>query len=136
MTRDLIAVPGAGRPDDLRAADRTAAARRRAPGQGAPDAPPGPAAAARPISTWPSLLRKELRDRRERLLAVPLAPYLIFALTWVAAALVPSFASGLMFNWAADVVALVALLGRARVCWRWPAWMSAPASAASARRAR
>jgi formate hydrogenlyase subunit 4 len=42
------------------------------------------------------------------------APYLIFALTWVAAALVPSFASGLMFNWAADVVALVALLGAAR----------------------
>jgi formate hydrogenlyase subunit 4 len=32
----------------------------------------------------------------------------------VAAALVPSFASGLMFNWAADVVALVALLGAAR----------------------
>ena len=33
---------------------------------------------------------------------------------WVAAALVPSFASGLMFNWAADVVALVAVLGAAR----------------------
>lgn len=42
------------------------------------------------------------------------APYVIFALTWVAAALVPTFASGLMFNWAADVVALVALLGAAR----------------------
>jgi formate hydrogenlyase subunit 4 len=42
------------------------------------------------------------------------APSLIFALTWVAAALVPTFASGLMFNWAADVVALVALLGAAR----------------------
>jgi len=42
------------------------------------------------------------------------APCLIFALTWVAAALVPTFASGLMFNWAADVVALVALLGAAR----------------------
>src|SRR5262249_4705493 len=41
-------------------------------------------------------------------------PYLIFALTWVAAALVPTFASGLMFNWAADVVALVALMGAAR----------------------
>jgi formate hydrogenlyase subunit 4 len=43
------------------------------------------------------------------------APYAIFALTWVAAALVPTFASGLMFNWAADVVTLVALLGAARV---------------------
>lgn len=42
------------------------------------------------------------------------APYAILAFTWVAAALVPSFASGLMFNWAADAVALVALLGAAR----------------------
>ncbi len=42
------------------------------------------------------------------------APYLIFAFTWVAAALVPTFASGLMFNWAADVVALAALLAAAR----------------------
>ncbi len=42
------------------------------------------------------------------------APYVIFALTWVAAALVPTFASGLMFNWAADVVALVAIAGAAR----------------------
>ena len=42
------------------------------------------------------------------------APYLIFAFTWVAAALVPTVASGLMFNWAADVVALVALIGAAR----------------------
>lgn len=42
------------------------------------------------------------------------APYAIVAFTWVAAALVPTFASGLMFNWAADVVALVALLGAAR----------------------
>ncbi|MGE0626490.1 MAG: respiratory chain complex I subunit 1 family protein [Hyphomicrobiaceae bacterium] len=42
------------------------------------------------------------------------APYLIFALTWVAAALIPTFASGLMFNWAADVIAIVAILGAAR----------------------
>ena len=42
------------------------------------------------------------------------APYAIFAFTWVAAALVPTFASGLMFNWAADIVALVALIGAAR----------------------
>ena len=42
------------------------------------------------------------------------APYVIFALTWVAAALVPTFASGLMFNWAADMVALVAIAGAAR----------------------
>lgn len=42
------------------------------------------------------------------------APYLIFALTWVAAALIPTFATGLMFNWAADAIALVAILGTAR----------------------
>lgn len=42
------------------------------------------------------------------------APYLIFAFTWVATALVPTLASGLMFNWAADIVALVALIGMAR----------------------
>lgn len=42
------------------------------------------------------------------------APYAIVAFTWVAAALIPTFASGLMFNWAADAVALVALLGAGR----------------------
>jgi formate hydrogenlyase subunit 4 len=42
------------------------------------------------------------------------APYLIFAATWVAAALVPTFASGLPFSWAADFIAIVALLGSAR----------------------
>ena len=61
------------------------------------------------------------------------APYVIFATTWVAAALVPTFASGLMFNWAADVVALVALPAP---CWRWPLWTSEPALAASDPRAR
>ncbi|MGJ0505928.1 MAG: respiratory chain complex I subunit 1 family protein [Methylocystis sp.] len=42
------------------------------------------------------------------------APYLIFATTWVAASLVPTFATGLMFNWAADLLALAALLGAGR----------------------
>ena len=41
-------------------------------------------------------------------------PYLIFAVTWVAAALVPTFATGLMFSWTVDLIALVALLGSAR----------------------
>ncbi|MGD9501717.1 MAG: respiratory chain complex I subunit 1 family protein [Methyloceanibacter sp.] len=41
-------------------------------------------------------------------------PYLIFAATWVAAALVPTFASGLIFSWSADLIAIVALLGTAR----------------------
>ena len=42
------------------------------------------------------------------------APYLIFSATWVAAALVPTFATGLLFNWTADLIAIVALLGSAR----------------------
>ncbi|HEV7983162.1 MAG TPA: NADH-quinone oxidoreductase subunit H [Xanthobacteraceae bacterium] len=42
------------------------------------------------------------------------APYLVFAATWVAAALVPSYATGLLFSWSADLIAIVALLGTAR----------------------
>ena len=41
-------------------------------------------------------------------------PYLIFAATWVAASLVPTFRSGLLFSWTADLIALIALLGSAR----------------------
>jgi formate hydrogenlyase subunit 4 len=41
-------------------------------------------------------------------------PYLIFAATWVAAALVPTFKTGLMFSWSADLIAIIALLGSAR----------------------
>src|SRR5690606_34862254 len=42
------------------------------------------------------------------------APYMIFAATWVAAALVPTFATGLVFNWTADLIAIIALLASAR----------------------
>jgi len=42
------------------------------------------------------------------------APYLIFAGTWVAAALVPTFGTGLLFSWSADLIAIVALLASAR----------------------
>ncbi len=41
-------------------------------------------------------------------------PYLVFAGTWVAAALVPTFATGLIFSWSADLIAIIALLGSAR----------------------
>lgn len=60
------------------------------------------------------LMRKEvvLADSSSWLFRV--APYLIFAATWVAAALVPTFATGLMFSWSADLIAIVALLGAAR----------------------
>jgi formate hydrogenlyase subunit 4 len=42
------------------------------------------------------------------------APYLIFAATWVAAALIPTYATGLLFSWSADLIAIVALIGTAR----------------------
>jgi formate hydrogenlyase subunit 4 len=42
------------------------------------------------------------------------APYLIFAATWLAMGLVPTFATGLPFSWSADLIAIVALLGGAR----------------------
>src|SRR5437773_6852031 len=41
-------------------------------------------------------------------------PYLVFAATWVAASLVPTFRTGLMFSWSADLIAIIALLGSAR----------------------
>jgi formate hydrogenlyase subunit 4 len=43
------------------------------------------------------------------------APYMMLAATWVAAALVPTFATGLHFSWTADLIAIIALLGSARV---------------------
>jgi formate hydrogenlyase subunit 4 len=42
------------------------------------------------------------------------APYLIFAASWVAAALIPTFQTGLLFSWTGDLIAIVALLGAAR----------------------
>ena len=39
---------------------------------------------------------------------------MIFAATWVAAALVPTFAAGLLFSWSADLIAIIALLASAR----------------------
>jgi formate hydrogenlyase subunit 4 len=41
-------------------------------------------------------------------------PYLIFASTWVAASLVPTFGAGMLFSWSADLIAIIALLGSAR----------------------
>ncbi len=41
-------------------------------------------------------------------------PYMVFATTWVATALVPTFATGLMFSWTADLIAITALIGSAR----------------------
>ena len=41
-------------------------------------------------------------------------PYFLFAVTWVAASLVPTYATGLLFSWSADLIAIVALLAAGR----------------------
>ena len=60
------------------------------------------------------LMRKDvvLADSASWLFRV--IPYIVFAGTWVAASLVPTFRSGLMFSWSADLIAIIALLGSAR----------------------
>ena len=60
------------------------------------------------------------------------APYLIFSATWVAAALTPTFAIGLLFSWSADLIAIIALLGSARFFSLWRGWTWGRVSAASA----
>ena len=60
------------------------------------------------------LLRKEVVLAESASWLFRAAPYIIFAATWVAAALVPTFATGLRFSDAADMIAIVALLASAR----------------------
>ncbi|MGH7024916.1 MAG: respiratory chain complex I subunit 1 family protein [Caulobacteraceae bacterium] len=60
------------------------------------------------------LMRKEVVLAENASWLFRAAPYLIFAGAWVAAALVPTFATGLMFSWSADLIVIVALLGSAR----------------------
>ena len=60
------------------------------------------------------LLRKEVVLAENASWLFRAAPYLIFAATWVAAALVPTFATGLLYSWSADLIAIIALLGSAR----------------------
>lgn len=70
-----------------------------------------------PLQPYRDLLRL---TRKEAVLAenaswlFRTAPYLVFAMIWVAAALVPSFATGLIFSWTGDLIVIVALLGSAR----------------------
>jgi formate hydrogenlyase subunit 4 len=67
-----------------------------------------------PYSDLARLLGKQvvLADNASWLFRV--TPYLVFAATWVAAALVPTFATGLVFSWSADLIAIVALIASAR----------------------
>ncbi len=60
------------------------------------------------------LMRKEVVLAENASWLFRVIPYLIFAATWVAASLVPTFRTGLLFSWSADLIAIVALLGSAR----------------------
>jgi len=60
------------------------------------------------------LLRKDVVIAHSASWVFRVTPYLVFATTWVATALVPTFATGLVFSYAADMLAIVALLGSAR----------------------
>ncbi len=52
------------------------------------------------------LLKKEVVVADNASWIFRVAPYAIFATTWVAAALVPTFAIGLLFSWSADLIAI------------------------------
>jgi formate hydrogenlyase subunit 4 len=60
------------------------------------------------------LIRKEVVLAENASWLFRSGPYMVFSATWVAAALVPTFATGLHFSWAADLIAITALIGSAR----------------------
>jgi len=60
------------------------------------------------------LMRKEVVLAHNASWLFRVIPYLVFAATWVAASLVPTFRTGLLFSWSADLIAIIALLGSAR----------------------
>jgi formate hydrogenlyase subunit 4 len=60
------------------------------------------------------LLRKEVVLAPNASWLFRVSPYLVFTAVWLAAAIVPTFTTGLMVSRTADLIALVALLGTAR----------------------
>jgi formate hydrogenlyase subunit 4 len=60
------------------------------------------------------LVRKEAVVARNASWLFRLAPYLIFAFVWLAAAMVPTFSTNLFLIPAADLIGIVALLGASR----------------------
>jgi formate hydrogenlyase subunit 4 len=60
------------------------------------------------------LLRKDVVLAHNASWLFRVIPYFIFAATWIAASLVPTFRSGLMFSWSADLIAIIAVLASAR----------------------
>ncbi len=72
------------------------------------------ASVIQPYRDLARLLRKEVVLAENASWLFRVAPYLIFSSTWVAAALVPTFARGLVFSWTADLIAIISLLGFGR----------------------
>lgn len=72
------------------------------------------ASVLQPYRDLAKLMRKDVVLAENASWLFRVSPYMIFAATWVAAALVPTFATGLHFSWTADLIAIVALLGSAR----------------------
>ncbi len=60
------------------------------------------------------LMRKEAMIAETASWLFRVAPYVIFGATWVAAALIPTFATDLLFSWSGDLIAITALLGSVR----------------------
>ena len=60
------------------------------------------------------LLRKDVVLAESASWLFRVIPYIVFAGTWVAASLVPTFRGGLLFSWSADLIAIIALIGSAR----------------------
>ncbi len=69
---------------------------------------------AQPYRDLLRLMRKEVVLAEDSSWLFRAIPYLVFAGTWVAASLVPTLATGLMFSWSADLIAIIAILGSAR----------------------
>ncbi len=67
-----------------------------------------------PYRDLAKLIRKEAVVAENASWLFRVAPYVVFATTWVAAALVPTFATGLTLSASADLIVIVALLGTAR----------------------
>jgi formate hydrogenlyase subunit 4 len=69
---------------------------------------------AQPYRDLSRLLRKDVVLAPNASWLFRTSPYLVFTAVWVAAAIVPTFATGLLLSRTADLIALVALLGSAR----------------------
>ena len=82
------------------------------------------------------LMRKEVVLAENASWLFRVSPYLIFAATWVAASLVPTFAPVFCFPGLPTSSSLSRSSAVRASSWPWPVWMSVPASAASAPAAR